>query len=118
MGCYKDGTLVSGATRLAASCCKQGQTCESAWDNESDPEAESLWDGKNIVSGKESEVAKFSDKIIALRKVYGAVELWTVSSFGNGNTSQNSCYAFSIGPKNGGASGSSRGYYSFFALCE
>ena len=89
MECYHgaDNTLIQpGQTKDY--CCKQGESCQqSNWNAR-------LWDGKNILPGKEKEVAKYADKMVALRKVIGGGHMWTASPYGN--TSQNSCYVFGI----------------------
>ena len=103
-----NNTVVQAAENWAY-CCKNGQAClQESWDT-------TLWNGKNILTGKGEEVAKFADKIVALRKAFGNNYLWTASPYGN--TSQNSCYAFGVGPKIGYVYSLSR-YKTYTPLCE
>ena len=114
MRCYAQGTRLVEAGDTATYCCKDGQSCQqSSWNT-------SLWNGTTILEGKETEVAKFSDKIVALRKVYGSDKyFWTASPYGN--TSQNSCNAFSVSLYYGGVNFNVGIRYDtnyIYALCE
>ena len=111
MNCYQatDNALAK-AGMMPIFCCKQGQACQqSSWDT-------TLWDGENILEGKEQEVAKFGDKIVALRKIYGAKKIWTASA--QGNTSENSCHAFDIDLPNGRAGSNTLRQNAYLVLCE
>ena len=91
-----------------AYCCQDGQSCQqSSWDD--------LWDGKNILDGKAGEVAKFADKMVALRKAFGKTHFWTSSPYWN--TSENSCNVFLVYLNFGYVYSRGRGD-NFYALCE
>ena len=86
MNCYRGGTaLVKGGETGSIYCCKSGQTCK-AWGQ--------FWNGKEIVDGKAEEIAKYSDKMVALKRTLGEY-FWTASPIG-ANASQNSCYVFRV----------------------
>ena len=80
-----NNTLVQ-AGQTGAYCCKKDFACQ---------QTSSLWDENEILPGKEADVAKFADKIVALRKIYGSKYFWTISPF-YANSSFNSCYAFYV----------------------
>ena len=109
--CYRksDNTLVQTG-QTAAYCCKQGQACQqSSW-------SKTLWNGKSVLPGKLAEVEKFSDKMIALRKVYGEIAPWSSSPYA-ANSSLNSCYVFFPYPATGYANTNYR-YAGYVPLCE
>ena len=112
MDCHRKTTdpatnnTVVQADETWAHCCKDGQACQqTSWNT-------SLWNGKNILAGKEAEVAKFADKMVALRKVYGAKNFWMASPY-----AQNSCYAFYANEGNGRMDGYLRDG-NLTVLCE
>ena len=90
IGCYAQGSTLVEAGDTYAYCCKNGQSCQqSSWSG--------LWSGNT--TSNTTEVDKFSDKIVALRKVYGATDFWSASYYGN--TSPNSCNVFYVSLNNG-----------------
>ena len=115
-GCYYQGNaFIQTGSASSAYCCKQGQACQQS--NWHTGQSKALWDGTAILPGKAEEVAKFSDKLVALRKLFGNVFFWSSSSFGN--TSPNACYAFYIGAGSGYFSCNyARNGTGYYALCE
>ena len=109
MGCYRNGNSLVKAGQRWGYCCKQGQSCQqSSWHT-------TLWNGKNVLPDKAEEVAKFANKIVALRKIL-IMTFWMASPYGN--SSENSCYAFDVNTGDGSANAYYRTYDSYFALCE
>ena len=100
IGCYHGNTLLQNGGS-GSSCCKApGNGCSpTKWQT-------SIWNGNSVVPGQAEEVAKFSDKLVALRKVFGAVSFWSSSNYGIGT--EGSCYAFYIGAQNGYATSNGR----------
>ena len=94
----------------AADCCKQGNSC-------SRDEWTGLWNGNIVRDGKTADAAKFSDKILALRQVYGVTYFWFSSSCGS--SSPNSQSAFLMSLKYGNVNCTPRkGNKPDYALCE
>ena len=106
MGGNPDSLAVAGGDSPIP-CCESGKSCQqSAWTG--------LWDGNT--PSNETEVAKFSDKIVALRKIFGGGVYWTISpSYIN---SQGSCRAYNANLNSGFLTGGARTLLTRFALCE
>ena len=116
MECYYKGNSLIQTGGTDAFCCKSGQLCQQQgyWSN--------LWNGQEIKLGKEAEVAKFSDKLVALRQIYGTDEDWFWLASPYGNTSQNSCKAFRTYLSRGEIAGYQRQGvnvgYKFYPMCQ
>ena len=103
--CYRQGHSLINSGGTWAYCCKKGQTCgQSNW----------VWSGTTIADAE--KVAKFSDKIVALRKAYSPSYFWTASSYAN--NSSNSCYAFLISTGGGYADHAGYRYRTEAVLCK
>ena len=115
MECYSGTTLIKqgGSSHF---CCKKGQSCQQkSWETNA-PEEDRLWNGTEIISGKEAEVAKFSDKMVALKKVFSSIYFWTASSYRN--TSTNACNAFYVLVPTGGLYGNGRSTINRSVICQ
>ena len=112
MRCFAKGTTLVRSGAFTQYCCKENQSCQqSTW--------APLWNGRTIIEGKEADVAKFADKIVTLRKLYGTTHFWTASPYG-GTTSQHSCSVHTVMTTYGsvGSGQANRNYTTVNVLCE
>ena len=102
-----------GCTTGIYQCCKSGMSCQtSKWTN--------LWNGKtNIINtGMEAEVAKFADKMVALRRALGSAYFWTGTPYSNRAQNSNACYYSTFVPASGWLELNTRYTTTNYALCE
>ena len=110
MNCYRAGDALLEGGQTYAYCCKEGRDClQSSWNT-------ALWNGKSVLPGKAEEVVKFSDKIVALRKVFGTPGIWTSSPYDGGNN-ENCCAAFYVNVSTGTPTAYYR-YNGHTVLCQ
>ena len=109
MGCYLNGVTLATGGATTTYCCKKDQMCQqSRWDT-------NLWNGTTIQNGSGPEVAKFSNTMVALRKIFTNRTFVLIAPYGN--TSPNTCYTFVINSTTGFV-GLSFPYGKSYTLCK
>ena len=105
LDCYNGNTPTKSSR-----CCKKGESCLTGnWDTV-------LWNGNKIKDGKAAEVAKFSDKFVALRKVYGGGTFHTSTPYAS--NSDNSCNNMVVYTVRGDIYGGNGRQVEFRPLCH